>query len=100
MGEKGSPTGEVAEASDELHLKKDVNDSEDSPVMGLLTGHKTTKSGTEENEISGNNEAPSESTIKKAIRKRASYVKANSEYVTPPCKFVTCFFFFFGVSII
>ncbi|KAE8077437.1 hypothetical protein FH972_016002 [Carpinus fangiana] len=82
MGEKGSPRGEVAEASDELHLKKDVNDSEDSPVMGLLTGHKTTKSGTDENEISGNNEAPSESTIKKAIRKRASYVKANSEDVT------------------
>ncbi|GLT63365.1 hypothetical protein SLA2020_359350 [Shorea laevis] len=51
IGEKGSPRGEVADASDGLHLKKDVNDSEDSPVMGLLTGHKTTKSGTEENEL-------------------------------------------------
>lgn len=91
----------MADASDGLHLKKDVNDSEDSPVMGLLTGHKTTKSGTEENEVSGNNEAPSESTIKKAIRKRASYIKANSEYVTSSCKFVTPFFWrFYHINIL
>jgi hypothetical protein len=95
MGEKGFLRGEVTEASDGLHLKKDVNDSEDSPVMGLLTGHKTTKPGTKENEVSGNNEAPSESTIKKAIRKRASYVKANSEYVTTTPKFFSFFPFFF-----
>lgn len=55
---------------------------EDSPVLGLMTGQKTTKSKAEETQSDGNKEVPSESTIKKAIRKRATYVKANSEYAT------------------
>ncbi|KAJ4700658.1 DNA ligase 1-like isoform X1 [Melia azedarach] len=55
---------------------------EDSPVLGLMTGQKTTKSKAEETQSDGNKEVPSESTIKKAIRKRATYVKANSEKVT------------------
>lgn len=74
-------TREVADSSEGLHSKKDVKDSEDSPVMGLLTRHKTTKAGCEESKASENKEVPSESTIKKAVRKRASYVKANSMYV-------------------
>ncbi|KAG6650245.1 glutamic acid-rich protein-like isoform X1 [Carya illinoinensis] len=81
MGEK-SVTREVADSSEGLHSKKDVKDSEDSPVMGLLTRHKTTKAGCEESKASENKEVPSESTIKKAVRKRASYVKANSMKIT------------------
>ncbi|KAG2709040.1 hypothetical protein I3760_05G220500 [Carya illinoinensis] len=81
MGEK-HVNREVADSSEGLHSKKDVKDSEDSPVMGLLTGHKTTKVEHGEAKGSKNKEFPSESTIKKAIRKRSSYVKANSEKVT------------------
>lgn len=53
---------------------------EDSPVMGLLTGKKPPKSETKETVDDGNKEVPSESSIKKALLKRASYIKANSEY--------------------
>ncbi|KAF5442498.1 hypothetical protein F2P56_035150 [Juglans regia] len=81
MGEK-SVTREVADSSEGLHSKKDVKDSEETPVMGLLTRHKTTKAGCEETKASENKEVPSESTIKKAVRKRASYIKANSMKIT------------------
>lgn len=83
---------EVADSS-----KKDVKDSEDSPVMGLLTGHKTTKVEREEAKGSENKEVPSESTIKKAIRKRSSYIKANSEYAASSCKFVAKFGYCFNL---
>lgn len=52
---------------------------EDSPVLGLLNEQKPE---TEEAEGNGKKAIPSETIIKKAIRKRASYVKANSEYAT------------------
>lgn len=55
---------------------------EDSPVLGLMTGNKKTKFETEEAQGDGNKEVPSESTIKKAIRKRSAYIKANIEKVT------------------
>ncbi|XVE60346.1 hypothetical protein DITRI_Ditri05aG0121500 [Diplodiscus trichospermus] len=69
--------------------KKDVKDAgsedeeklEDSPVFGLLSGNKTTKTENTETENKENKEV-SESVIKKAIRKRASYVEANSDKVT------------------
>ncbi|XWS25159.1 hypothetical protein CRYUN_Cryun27aG0046500 [Craigia yunnanensis] len=69
--------------------KKDVKDAgsedeeklEDSPVLGLLSGHKTTKTENTKTENKENKEV-SESIIKKAIRKRASYVEANSDKVT------------------
>lgn len=50
-----------------------------SPVLGLMTGQKTVKSKIKGEE---NKEVPSESMIKKAILKRASYFKDKSEYVT------------------
>lgn len=55
---------------------------EDSPVMGLLTGRKT--KNVESDGIKGtkdkdDKDIPSESTITEAIRKRTSYLKANSE---------------------
>lgn len=94
MGEKpvGSMRGETAESPGALELKnkmkepcsEDEEKMEDSPVMGLLTGQKTTKSKTRETQANENEEVPSESSIKKAIRKRASYVKANSEYAVVP----------------
>ncbi|KAK9270245.1 hypothetical protein L1049_025822 [Liquidambar formosana] len=85
-----STRGEATESPDGLESKRDEKEpgSEDedkmegSPVLGLLTGHKTTKFDTEETKGNDNKEVLSETTIKKAIRKRASYFKANSEKVT------------------
>ncbi|XP_065881126.1 uncharacterized protein [Euphorbia lathyris] len=61
---------------------EDEEKMEDSPVMGLLTGKRKTKPETEETPVSKKKEAPSESSIRKALLKRASYIKANSEEVT------------------
>ncbi|EOY16257.1 Uncharacterized protein TCM_035094 isoform 2 [Theobroma cacao] len=89
-GEKNlSTTTEVTESPKGRQSKKDVKEAfsedeeklEDSPVLGLLTGHKTTKTETMETETKENKDV-FESTIKKAIKKRASYVEANSEKVT------------------
>ncbi|KAJ6735802.1 HIRA-INTERACTING PROTEIN 3 [Salix viminalis] len=55
---------------------------EDSPVMGLMTGKKTTKSKTKDAQANEIKEVPSEGNIKKAMMKRASYIKANSEEIT------------------
>ncbi|CAI0585014.1 unnamed protein product [Linum tenue] len=54
---------------------------EDSPVMGLLTGHKKSKTETNKNKDI-EKKVPSESIIKKTILKRASYIGANSESIT------------------
>lgn len=53
---------------------------EDSPVMGLMTGQKKekTNNGAQDSE---SKHIPSETTIKKAIWTRASYLIENSEYV-------------------
>lgn len=72
------------------HAKKDVKESfsededkmEDSPVLGLLTGHKTSKSEIDGSKGNSKKKAPSDSTIKSALVKRAPYIIANSEYVT------------------
>lgn len=55
---------------------------EDSPVLGLLNEEKPFKNETKEAGGNGKKAVPSETIIKKAIRNRASYVKANSEYAT------------------
>lgn len=52
---------------------------EDSPVMGLMTGPKKIKNDTEDTK---SKVVPSESTIKKAIWARASYLRENSQNVT------------------
>lgn len=59
---------------------EDEEKMEDSPVMGLLTGHKPKRKSEDPQGIE--NKVPSESTIKEAIRKRASYFRDNSEKVT------------------
>ncbi|KAF7114235.1 hypothetical protein RHSIM_RhsimUnG0093800 [Rhododendron simsii] len=82
--------GEVAESLEKEQLKEDVKvpssedeeQMEDSPVMGLLTGNKKTKVQTKETQGVEKKEVPTESTIKEAIKKRASYLKANSDTVT------------------
>ncbi|PPS11336.1 hypothetical protein GOBAR_AA09302 [Gossypium barbadense] len=79
-----STTTEGTESPKERESKKEVKEpcSEDeekldgSPVLGLLAGHKTTKVENKETK------EVSESTIQKAIRKRASYLEANSDKVT------------------
>ncbi|XP_034675767.1 glutamic acid-rich protein-like [Vitis riparia] len=85
-----STKGEAAEPPETVKSKKEVKEPssgdeekiEGSPVLGLMTGQKIAKSETEETQGKENKEVPSESTIKKAIRKRASYFKAKSENIT------------------
>ncbi|PNX98512.1 transcriptional regulator ATRX, partial [Trifolium pratense] len=78
-GEKGESTQETEEQKEELQSKdekdlpEDKEKMEDSPVLGLLKEQKEVKQETKKEE-------PSENLIKKAIRKRASYLKANAEY--------------------
>ncbi|KAM0971600.1 hypothetical protein ACFX13_019783 [Malus domestica] len=87
--EKSLVKGEVAESLKRKSNKdaketcsEDEEKMEDSPVMGLLTGHKVAKTGTEETKTTNQNKAPTESVIKSALRKRGSYIKANSEKIT------------------
>lgn len=84
-----SSTGE-AEPRDEVQTKKEVDEPnpgseekmEDSPVMGLMTGPKKTKTDPDVAKDIKSKVVPNESTIKKAIWARASYLKENSENVT------------------
>ncbi|KAJ1376890.1 putative DNA ligase 1-like isoform X1 [Sesbania bispinosa] len=88
-GEKRASTQET-EGSKEEYQSKDVKDPcpedeekmEDSPVLGLLKEQKGVKLETKEAKDNGKKIVPSETLIKKAVRKRASYVKANAEKVT------------------
>ncbi|KAL3592418.1 hypothetical protein D5086_011058 [Populus alba] len=64
------------------HSSEEEEKMEDSPVMGLMTGKKTTKSKTKDTQANEIKEVPSEGSIKKAMMKRASYIKANSEEIT------------------
>jgi len=54
---------------------------EDSPVLGLLKEQKGGKQETKIAEGNGKKIVPNETLIKKAIKKRSSYLKANAEYV-------------------
>ncbi|XVF36891.1 hypothetical protein REPUB_Repub19eG0097900 [Reevesia pubescens] len=70
-----SPKGRKPKEGVKEAGSEDKEKLEDSPVLGLLAGHKTKTENKENKEVS-------ETTIKKAIRKRASYVEANSDKVT------------------
>lgn len=61
------------------HSSEDGDKMEDSPVMGLLTGPRKNEQETEESE-GKENKVPDETMVKKALWRRASYIKANSEY--------------------
>ncbi|XP_031281234.1 uncharacterized protein DDB_G0283697 isoform X2 [Pistacia vera] len=79
-GEK-SPESRQSTKDVKEPCSEDAEKMEDSPVLGLLTGNKTPKSEAEETQ-GHDKEPPSESAIKIAIRKRAAYIKANSETIT------------------
>lgn len=75
-----STTTEGTESPKGRQPKKEIKEPcsedeklEESPVLGLLSENKTVKNDNKENK------EVSESKIKKAIRNRAAYVKANSE---------------------
>jgi len=76
---------EAAELSKEHTTKKDGKEdmtgddekTKDSPVMGLLTEENTSKSVAEQTK--DEDKEVLQSDIKKALRKRSSYIKANSE---------------------
>lgn len=77
-----SPEGHQSKKGAKEPCLEDEEKLEDSPVMGLLTGRST--KNVESDGIKGikgkdDKDVPSESTIMKAIRKRTSYLKANSE---------------------
>ncbi|XAR55579.1 Ubiquitinyl hydrolase 1 [Bertholletia excelsa] len=89
--EKNAVTSkEVAELPGKEQMKNDVKEAssedeektEDSPVMGLLTGHKKSRVQSKETEDAGKKKVPSKSTIKEAIKKRVPYIKANSDKIT------------------
>ncbi|KAH9691108.1 CHZ domain-containing protein [Citrus sinensis] len=80
--EEKSPEGYQSAKDVKEPCPENYEKMEDSPVLGLMTGNKKTKFETEEAQGDGNKEDPSESAIKKAIRKRAAYIKTNIEKVT------------------
>lgn len=80
--EEKSPEGYQSAKDVKEPCPENYEKMEDSPVLGLMTGNKKTKFETEEAQGDGNKEGPSESAIKKAIRKRAAYIKTNIEYAT------------------
>lgn len=52
-------------------------------MMGLMTTQKIIKADTKGTESNGNKGDITESTILKAIKKRAAYFKSNAEYGLP-----------------
>lgn len=81
--------GEMEELSEGPQSKNEVKKSnsgseekmEDSPVMGLLTAKKALHSEDEKTQGNGSKADITESMINKAIKKRAAYFRANSEFV-------------------
>ncbi|OVA10415.1 hypothetical protein BVC80_917g20 [Macleaya cordata] len=63
-------------------ISEDEEKTQGSPVLGLLSGDEKNKHETEDTQSVKSEKAPTENTIKNAIKKRASYFRANSEQVT------------------
>lgn len=78
MAEAVEPKKETVESVSENEDKM-----EDSPVMGLLTAQKVTKADTKGTERNENRAEITEGIILKAIKKRATYFRANAEYGPP-----------------
>ncbi|KAL5076633.1 hypothetical protein RYX36_015617 [Vicia faba] len=88
-GEKGESMQEEMEglkeeiqSKDEKDVLEDAEKMEDSPVLGLLKEQKRVKQETKKEDGNGKKVVPNEALIKKAIRKRSSYLKDNAEKVT------------------
>ncbi|ESQ38766.1 hypothetical protein EUTSA_v10029139mg, partial [Eutrema salsugineum] len=77
-----TPTKEAAKLSKEHKAEKDAKEDmtdekmDASPVMGLLTEENASKP------VAEDSKEVLQSEIKKALRKRSSYIKANSEKIT------------------
>ncbi|XP_052204224.1 uncharacterized protein LOC127809463 [Diospyros lotus] len=80
--EADSPGKEQVKKDEKETISEDEEKMDDSPVMGLLTGHKINKVQTEETQVIKTKEVPSHSKIKEAIKNRAAYLKDNSEKIT------------------
>ncbi|KAH1245342.1 hypothetical protein GmHk_06G015703 [Glycine max] len=85
-GEKGTSTQESEEPKEECEAKdakdlcpEDEEKMEDSPVLGLLKEQKRAKLETKDDKGNGTKVVPIEALIKKAVRKRSSYIKANAD---------------------
>ena len=77
----GRKAKEECESKDAKDLcPEDEEKMEDSPVLGLLKEQKRAKLETKDDKGNGTKVVPSEALIKKAVRKRSSYIKANAEY--------------------
>lgn len=76
MPERLEPNKNVKEPSSDNEDKM-----EDSPVMGLLTVNEIIRSDAKTMKGDGDKADIAESAIVKAITKRASYFRANAEYV-------------------
>lgn len=92
-GDEQGESAEGHESNNDVKESKDAEKMDDSPVLGLLTGKKTTKLETEESKGVNEKKALSKGTIKTALRKRAQYLKANSEYASSFFELVICVFF-------
>ncbi|PON46991.1 Homeodomain-like containing protein [Parasponia andersonii] len=77
-----SPEGHESNSDVKESISKDAEKMDDSPVLGLLTGKKTTKLETEESKGVNEKKDLTKGTIKTALRKRAGYLKDNSEQIT------------------
>ncbi|XP_019417512.1 PREDICTED: cell division cycle and apoptosis regulator protein 1-like [Lupinus angustifolius] len=87
--EKGASTQVTEKSKEECQptdekdvCSEDEEKMEDSPVLGLLKEQKGNKLETKEVIGKERKVAPSETLIKKAVRKRSSYIKANAEKIT------------------
>lgn len=89
-GGKGEAREEQAESSE--------GHQQNSPVLGLLTGNKTTEPVAEESKAVDKKKAPSKGTIKTALRKKAQYLRDKSEYATSFFwRFVVLFYFLISI---
>ncbi|XP_024018116.1 uncharacterized protein DDB_G0283697 [Morus notabilis] len=74
-------TGRKGEAREEQE-ESPGGPQQNSPVLGLLTGQKTTKVETEGSKGVNEKNAPTKGTIEAAVTKRAQYLKDKSEQLT------------------
>ncbi|OIW14493.1 hypothetical protein TanjilG_12086 [Lupinus angustifolius] len=80
--ETENPKEECQSTDEKDGCSEDEDKMEDSPVLGLLKEQKGVKLETKEVKDNERKVVPSETVIKKAVRKRASYIKANAEKIT------------------
>lgn len=88
-GSEQSRLEQVKEEEEKLKEQKvtdihpeDEGKIEDSPVMGLLSGNESAKSGISETQANAKDNIPTVDMIKEALWKKATYFKSKSEELT------------------